>query len=711
MTERLSFSAFKSRIDWKTVAIVLFIFLLAFGIRAYLFRYDLMFEFDTYWHTRMTGYIIQNGSIPAVDPLAYTHLPNGSAVPMRTSLFWYVSAFIYSIIAFVTTGSAAYDKELLIEVVKFLPAFYGAIVSVGLYFLGKEAYNKTAGYLMGFFGAVSSSFIYRSLAGFYEAGTFGYVLLVFGFYFLLRAVNRLSNWRLAIINAAIGCILLGLLSISYALSVIVIPILVFFAVFSAWSLWNKGQKDLASRFVYLMAGFLVGFALLALLLSGDTQMGDVIGYPSTALEKIGIPPLFAAVFFGLVAIGALLWYKIRSKVVSTESWANKANWLRMLVLFLLLAIGIFSMLAPKNRVGISAISVGEESPGNQYFAHKYGVLMVLPLLALVLIPIADFKKKKPDLASALFFPFILISFYLAWDRLHYSYNFGVPIAIASAYVIYHVLAFFKRHSRYEKLALSFGLGFLVLAGVSHATLFTQQNVPTIEADSGWKEGLYWLKDNTPPDAKLFNWWDEGHWISFLAERKVITDNRNFDRYANSDVGKFVLTEDLSEAISILKKYDSDYLVLGNDLFSKRNSMILYAYYIDNPEKAQEGDPRFDPVQSLSVPCSATTEQGKTVYRCSGATIQESDFLRIPVTWTSQPSALENERDAIFYYRTTDNARLHKLSLKQNSTVFARIWFGSPETRDMFEEVFPDNLPNYKNKELKIFKIHKDRFSS
>jgi hypothetical protein len=82
---------------------------------------------------------------------------------------------------------------------------------------------------------------------------------------------------------------------------------------------------------------------------------------------------------------------------------------------------------------------------------------------------------------------------------------------------------------------------------------------------------------------------------------------------------------------------------------------------------------------------------------------------IPLVWTEQPSAIPDSRNPIFYYRTSDNARVYQLSLKQNQTVFAKIWFKAPELAPYFEEVFPDNLPQYRNKELKIFKINKEKF--
>jgi asparagine N-glycosylation enzyme membrane subunit Stt3 len=60
----LDLKAWAKQVDWRHVVILVLLFVMAFGIRAYLLKYDLMFEFDTYWHTRMTAEIIQHGVPP-----------------------------------------------------------------------------------------------------------------------------------------------------------------------------------------------------------------------------------------------------------------------------------------------------------------------------------------------------------------------------------------------------------------------------------------------------------------------------------------------------------------------------------------------------------------------------------------------------------------------------------------------------------------------
>ena len=132
MALEISFSksGFLGRIaaNRKMVLVILLIFLLAFTVRGYNLKYDLFFGFDSYYHARMTSYILEDGFLPDKDPMAYYQI-GYSSIPPIGAFFWYFSAAIYKIF----TLGAPYDKGLWIEFVKILPALYGALTSVAMY--------------------------------------------------------------------------------------------------------------------------------------------------------------------------------------------------------------------------------------------------------------------------------------------------------------------------------------------------------------------------------------------------------------------------------------------------------------------------------------------------------------------------------------------------------------------------------------------------
>ena len=153
----------KIREHKRELLILLCIFLLAFGIRAYMMRYELFFEFDSYFHARIAGYFAEN-----------------------TNFFWLFTGAIYKL----TTFWMPFNKELWIGFVKIYPALFGALIAVAMYFLGKELYDSRAGIVFGFFAAIAPSFVYRTMAGFFEEDSLGFLWMVIGFVFFIRAMKQ-----------------------------------------------------------------------------------------------------------------------------------------------------------------------------------------------------------------------------------------------------------------------------------------------------------------------------------------------------------------------------------------------------------------------------------------------------------------------------------------------------------------------------------------
>src|SRR3989344_7061667 len=206
--------------------IIFGIFILAFATRAHLMKYELFFEFDSYFHARIISYVIEDFVIPFNDPLRFA--PTESFVPI--SSFWFFSYFT-AILYKVFTFGAPYNKDLWIFFIKFFPAFYGALISVAMYFLGREAYSRKAGIAMGVFASVVPAFVYRTMSGFLEEDAFGFLPMIVGFIFLIKAIKepRLSKKQLK--NSVLAGIFFVIMAVSWNLFIliymIVAPLLVF----------------------------------------------------------------------------------------------------------------------------------------------------------------------------------------------------------------------------------------------------------------------------------------------------------------------------------------------------------------------------------------------------------------------------------------------------------------------------------------------------
>uniref|UniRef100_A0A915MZQ7 Dolichyl-diphosphooligosaccharide--protein glycosyltransferase subunit STT3A n=3 Tax=Meloidogyne incognita group TaxID=654580 RepID=A0A915MZQ7_MELJA len=76
----------------------------------------------------------------------------------------------------------------------------------------------------------------------------------------------------------------------------------------------------------------------------------------------------------------------------------------------------------------------------------------------------------------------------------------------------------------------------------------------------FREAYYWLRKNTPTDAKVMSWWDYGYQISAMADRTTIVDNNTWNNTHISRVGQ-AMSSNESHAIEIIRELDVDYVLV------------------------------------------------------------------------------------------------------------------------------------------------------
>lgn len=76
----------------------------------------------------------------------------------------------------------------------------------------------------------------------------------------------------------------------------------------------------------------------------------------------------------------------------------------------------------------------------------------------------------------------------------------------------------------------------------------------------YREGYYWLRQNTPDDAKIMSWWDYGYQISGMGNRTVIVDNNTWNNTHIATVGK-ALNSPEHVSYKIARKLDVDYVLI------------------------------------------------------------------------------------------------------------------------------------------------------
>ncbi|KAI8869320.1 STT3 subunit of Oligosaccharyl transferase [Ramicandelaber brevisporus] len=111
----------------------------------------------------------------------------------------------------------------------------------------------------------------------------------------------------------------------------------------------------------------------------------------------------------------------------------------------------------------------------------------------------------------------------------------------------------------------------------------------------FREAYYWLRKNTPRDAKVLAWWDYGYQLAGMADRITLVDNNTWNNTHIATVGKaFALPED--RAYGVFKQHDVDYVLVifggllgygGDDL----NKFLWMARIAEGvyPDEVRESD--------------------------------------------------------------------------------------------------------------------------
>jgi dolichyl-diphosphooligosaccharide--protein glycosyltransferase len=664
---------------------VVLVFILAFIVRATLMRFELFFEFDSYWHARMVSYILQGLPAPTFDPLTYYSNATAATLTNTSAFFWYVSAAIYKL--FTLNGS--YDMETWVLWVKILPAFYGALTCVGMYFLGKEMFpgkhERSAGVFAGILAAVMPAFVYRTMGGFFEDDSFGFLWMVFGLLLLVKAAFNEAELKRRIGFGVAAGISFGLMVLSWPGSNQLVPILMGIGAVGFLSFLARKEHAGARHFGLVWLAAFVPFALVSTLQTGIFWLDQIAGNLGNKIVGFELPWFFTVILI-LVALAFFAACERFSR--KDEKWQKIVNGLYVLSILGLLLLPVLIVLFNFTLTGggVLGSTIGEESQGSNYFGNKYSMLI---LFAIIGIPLTAYLLwKRPERNHVLVIPLVwtVVALLLAWGKLKFTFYWGLPLALMGA-VVLHVAhrSIENRSAGTQKLVVGL-IGFSLLCGLAAGILFVGQNTPNIESSWGWKTALFWAEDHLPKDTKFLNWWDEGHWISFLSQRGVIIDNRNADPKASADVALFIITSDEAEALHLIQKHGSTHLIFGDDLLTKLANLGFYAYNITTPN-----DSRLQGLEGAMLFCSKneTALTKEVTYTCGDNTFSPEQMTAFSTVWTNQPTLLQGG-SPLYLYRDAAKTRIYAFSPKANSAMLVRLWFDDPSLAGTYPALYSNN---------------------
>lgn len=458
------------------------------------------------------------------------------------------------------------------EVCVFLAPVFSAFTAYATFKLTSEIKDERAGLLAAIFIAIAPGYISRSVAGSYDNEGIAIYLLMFTFYLWVKASKTGSTFY------ATACALFYFYMVSawggYVFIINLIPL-------HAFTLLLMGR--FSSR-LYTSYSTFYAIGTLA----------------SMNIPFVGFQPTFTSEHMAALGVFGLLQLVAFARFV--ESFLGEKQFRRLLyVMVAFVVVAAFAALIALTFAGVVAPWTGRfYSLWDTEYARKY-----IPIISSVSEhqPTAwtsffnDMQLLVPLFPAGLYFCFRELKdehvFIILYGILG-SYFAGVMIrliltltpvvcicaALAVSYLLDTYVDFRQVKGEAEgkltifaRLAVLASMMLVLSQFVYHCTYITSSaySSPSVVLASttsdgqqriidDFREAYYWLRMNTPPDAKIASWWDYGYQIAGFSNRTTMVDNNTWNNTHIATIGKMMSsTEDV--AYQIMQRLDIDYVLV------------------------------------------------------------------------------------------------------------------------------------------------------
>nr|CAB3266666.1 dolichyl-diphosphooligosaccharide--protein glycosyltransferase subunit STT3A [Phallusia mammillata] len=554
--------------------------ILAFSVRLFsVLRFEsVIHEFDPYFNYRTTRYLAEKGFYDFhnwFDDTAWYPLGRIIGGTIYPGLMVTAATF-YNVLHFFNITIDIRNMCV------FLAPLFSSFTSIVTYHLTKELSNSGAGLIAAAFMSVVPGYISRSVAGSYDNEGIAIFCMLFTYFLWIKSVKTGSVFW------AILCSLAYFYMVSswggYVFLINLIPIHVLACIVT-------GRYSHRIYTAYTTV-YCVGTIL-------SMQISFVGFQPVQTSEHMG-----ALGVFGLCQIVSFVTY-LRSKL-SPSHFA--ILWQTMLYLVGALFVGavgfltfsgkiapwtgrFYSLLDPsyaKNNIPIIA-SVSEHQPTT--WSSFYFDLQMLVFMFPVGLYVCFNKLNDYNLFIILYG---VTSMYFAAVMVRLMLVLAPVMCILASIGVNHILKTYmknldnvvvkdkkgrvKTDNTYPaKNEIATGVVVMMTVFLSlfatHSVWVTSEaySSPSIVlsargGDGGriifddFREAYYWLRHNTPENAKVMSWWDYGYQITAMANRTILVDNNTWNNTHISRVGQAMAsTED--KAYEIMRELDVDYVLV------------------------------------------------------------------------------------------------------------------------------------------------------
>lgn len=576
------------------VSILALVYVLAFAIRLFsVLRYESMIhEFDPYFNYRTTLFLTQKGFYEFWNWFDYeSWYPLGRIVggTLYPGLM-VTAAVIYWTLRFLRF--AVHIREVCV----LTAPFFASNTTIVAYFFGKEIWDSGAGLVAAALIAICPGYISRSVAGSYDNEGVAIFALLLTFYLFVKAVKTGSlAWALAsafgyfymvsawggyvfIINLVPLYVLVLLVTgrysmrlyIAYCCMYVLGMLLAMQIRFVGFQHVQSGEHMAAMGVFFLLQVFYF-LDWVKFTLHNPKLFHSFLRITLTCTISVGALALGVGMATGYISPWTGRFYSLLDPtyakdhipIIASVSEHQPTAWSSFMfdfhILLILFPAGLYFCFKRLSDATIFIVMYGLTS---MYFAGVMVRLILVAAPALCLISSIAVSATLKNLAMLI----------RAKDNVpQMGSGKGITGSKASAKA-----SSFDQHLPYQRnvaIALLLGAVYLLSRYAVHCTWVTSEaySSPSIVlaargAHGGrvifddYREAYFWLRKNTPQDAKIMSWWDYGYQITAMGNRTVIVDNNTWNNTHIATVGRAMSSYE-HEAYDIMRSLDVDYVLV------------------------------------------------------------------------------------------------------------------------------------------------------
>ncbi|NJE49408.1 STT3 domain-containing protein [Thermococcus sp. 9N3] len=478
------------------------------------FKY--LLGYDPFFHLAYIRYALEKGEWVNFFPYAFG--PWGMQIKLTQPLgLWMTPAFIYKLLH--PFGVSLYNAF------RITPVIFGVLTIIFIYLAVLKLYGKREAFLSAFLLAVSFGHVFRSMAGYYRGDNymlFWYSLALLGI--ALGLTWKPKRWKYErFVFYLIPGIATGLSAIFWQAYYPIFAFVLANAVLLSIGAFLLREDERILDGLAIALSTALG-ALIANALGGIFGYG-MVGYNrwlgKKFAEELGVQFGFMKDLFLLLyvkyalplAVTAIIALIVLARVV--RGWKARVSIVGALVLVSVVLTGhyygIIQNLLEKIFTEAPIAETQRTSLSDLWTA--YGPTFVaVPLFAL------SFRRKNLGDYVALGLGLVAIPMLLIWTR--FLFIGSLAVAVMAGVGLASVSDLIADSS---KKYLSLALSGLVIAVPLTTAVVGVQNTLSVKpiVNNNWARALEYLSNHSNINDVVLTWWDEGHWVTYFAERAPV----------------------------------------------------------------------------------------------------------------------------------------------------------------------------------------------